>query len=126
MNWKTYDRMGRSQKEEYDYRFRHRELGLDIGKMLPWIVMFFMSINMLMFIAYLFLVGEHFTKYESQVESILMSAMNVVKIMLPLIVITLAYRIVVIFFYIWSEYKWRKDNNIQTVRSNIFSRWGKK
>jgi len=112
MRWNTYNKMSKSQKEEYDYRFRNR-INIEPKKYLN-LIFGFSFITMTTFLtSYILLSDDTFLEIREHVVSLLQSTSQLLStgmyILLFFIIIDVGYNI---YLYV-NRKMWLRKNNIK-------------
>jgi hypothetical protein len=126
MNWETYKTLTPEQKEEYRFRFRDNKPIIDASRVISWTVVLVMTSYYLLFLSYIFMIGEHFEPYRDQVEDMLFAGFKIYQSVGIFIMIVLFYQSMRLLIFVFLERRWCKRNNIKNVWGWPFKKWGKK
>jgi hypothetical protein len=112
MNWETYKGLSRPLKDEYDIRFRHRQVP-NASKYI-WVTILFICIaSNLVFTSYLAVTDERFEPLKETAFEVLQSAGSLMKTGLWIIIAFALYDLIGLIIFIVSYEKWKKNHNIK-------------
>ena len=114
LNWETYKTLNSEQKEEYNFRFKDREI-MDVKGLANNVLIFIMSIIILTFIIYLSITSPSLQQYKIQINTLLNSCLISTLIITMIIMgycIEYVVRSIIQFIQF---YKWKKQNNIKQI-----------
>lgn len=114
LNWRTYLTLNNTQKEEYVFRFKHKE-DFYINNLLMNIILFFMVIIISLFIIYLSVTSPELAQYKNNIFDLMKGMERIIFIIDVLIlgyIIEFVVRSIVKFK---AYYTWKKENNIKQL-----------
>lgn len=121
MNWETYKQMTPEQQKEYDFRFGKREPLFNIVGIFSWVTIFLMMVNFLLYSSYLFMIGEHFVELKDKVGDLLVAAMQVIKVIIPVVIFAIIWDGLGNLIFIIRKNIWLRKNGIKPVYT--YKKW---
>lgn len=120
MNWETYKGMTKEQKEEYNFKFKDKKFTINGKGMILSISIFLSTVTQFMMVIYLAIADERFVHLKETVVSLLVGASNIIRITLFFMLFVAIGWIIELFYKLYMEWKWMKDNKIKKIKGVPF------
>lgn len=122
MNWETYKTLTPEQKEEYDFRNKHKGPIFDSGMYTTISLLMLIVINL--FLSAYIIQKEFVAVPKLNMDNIMNSVIELLGVIPLLIIIFLIGYIIEMIWRTYKEFKWRKKNNIKSINriSNVISK----
>lgn len=112
MNWKKYKSLSKQLKEEYDFRFKHKKINLNVLEIVLGIISIISVFTVWMFIYYLFLTDPRFVDSVEQVKILFEASKNLLMLGTYIIVGFFFVNLINMIITIGMEMYWMRKNKI--------------
>ena len=118
MKWEDYNRMSKRQKEEYNYRFKNHLIVIDVRGLVFVVMIFYLLMNVMLFISYIVITDEKFEAYNDSVIDILASSSQLMLTGTIVLILIAIINLINILIWSYKEKKWIRENNIRITHTN--------
>jgi hypothetical protein len=125
IRYDDYKALTKSQKEEYDYRFRDKVYISNSGLVISSLVAFVSLMFSFVFIVYLIMIDDKFISLRDKVQDILGSVGLLSKLGMAFLLIILFVDLFNRAYNYFALRRWMKKNDIKMNLFN-FKKWGKR
>jgi hypothetical protein len=118
MNWETYNTMTDKQKEEYNYKFKNNPITISIQGISSGITSITAFFALAIMVIYL---GMKEQLFSQETVQLMMSSLPYGTLMFSVLGITfIVTSLIQIGYRGFSEFKWKRDNKIVTIKKVTF------
>lgn len=113
MKWEVYSKLTKKQKDEYDFRFKDKNITFNSTYIFLLMIIFVSIICVNMAFFYLIITDNRFAEFRPTIQKVLIGTTELTKVGLIVIVIEAIWNLGCLIYFGVNKYNWLKKNNIK-------------